>query len=86
MPKVGRKSGYQEIKGNLGFFGWAWRILLWIWVLGGLAIFAWSLNSGTFVLVAYLGVGVWGVGIFILGILVFITGRERIIVPIDPED
>lgn len=86
MPKVGKKSGYQEIKGNLGFFGWVWRILLWIWVLSGLVIFAWSLHSGTFVLVAYLGMGVWGVGILILGFLVFITGRDRIIVPIDPED
>ena len=31
MAKIGKGSGYQEIRGKLAFFVWVWRIMLAVW-------------------------------------------------------
>ena len=34
-----KKAGYQEVRGNLGFFGWMTRILLLVWQVAMIAWF-----------------------------------------------
>lgn len=97
MAKVGKGSGYQEIRGKLGFFGWGWRILLTIWQV---AMIGWIVSYTQTVapiveaggakgagaaIGGTIGVGMivatWVAGTIILGIFVLLTRRTKAIVP-----
>ena len=98
MAKVGKGSGYQEIRGKLGFFGWVWRILLAVWqvaMIGWIVSYAQTIApmveaggaKGTGAAIGgTLGVGmiiaVWVGGTIILGLFVLLTRRTKAIVPI----
>ena len=98
MTKVGKNSGYQEIHGRLGFFGWIWRILLAVWQV---VVIGWLVNYITAVdemvqiggakgagavIGGSIGIGliiaVWIGGSIILGIFVLLTRRAKAIVPV----
>ena len=91
------KSGYQEVKGNLGFFGWLWHILFWLWQI---AMVFWIVSYTTEVapmvdsggaegagaaIGATIGVGfiiaIWCAGSVIFGIFVLLTRRSKAIIP-----
>ncbi len=99
--KVGKSSGYQEIRGKLGFFGWVWRILLMIWQVAMIAWF-FSYTAAVAPMVneggaagtgAAIGAGiswmiiliVWAAGTVILGLFVLLTRRTRAIVPVPAQ-
>jgi len=98
MAKIGKNSGYQEIRGKLGFFGWLWRILLFLWQV---AMVAWISSYGSLVNEAVqvggaegagaaiggtLGIGliiaVWVGGTIVIGLFVLLTRRTKAIVQI----
>ena len=101
MAKVGKNTGYQEIRGKLGFFGWVWRILLTVWQV---AMIAWIVSyvttaapmleaggaEGTGAAIGgTIGVGmiiaIWVAGTVIFGLFVLLTRRTKAIVPIQPD-
>ena len=101
MAKVGKNTGYQEIRGKLGFFGWVWRILLTVWQV---AMIAWIVSYVTTVapmveaggaegtgaaIGGTIGVGmiiaIWVAGTVIIGLFVLLTRRTKAIVPIQPD-
>ena len=102
MAKRASKAGYQEIKGKLGVFGWAWRILLLGWQA---LMIAWLVQYLTFVapmveaggapgagaaIGGTIGVGmiiaIWVAGTIILGLFVLLTRRTKTLVPIADPD
>ena len=98
MAKVGKDSGYQEVRGKLGVFGWAWRVLFAVWqvamvgwLVSYLSIVAPMVEAGGAqgtgaAIGGTVGVGlivaVWAGGTVILGIFVLLTRRTKAIVPI----
>ena len=98
MAKIGKDSGYQEVWGKLGLFGWIWRILLVVWQV---AMISWLVDYARKVapmvdaggaegagaaVGGTIGVGmiivVWVGGTVILGLFVLLTRRTKAIVPI----
>lgn len=97
MAKKLSKSGYEEIRGKLGFFGWIWRILFWLWQVAMVTwIFSYAGEVAPMVdaggaegagaaIGATIGVGfiiaIWCAGTVIFGIFVLLTRRTTAIVP-----
>ena len=96
---MAKNSGYREVRGKLGFFGWLWRILLLGWQA---LMVAWFISytsdvapmvegAGAASAGAAIGIGIswmvilffWVGGTVILGLFVLLTRRTKAMVPID---
>lgn len=99
---MGTDSGYREVRGKMGVFGWLWRVLLLIWQV---AMIAWLVSylstvapmveaggaEGAGAAVgATLGITalviIWVAGTVILGLFVLLTRRTKALVPVGTEE